>query len=100
MSVNGVPLVSTPIRLPDDPADARGVLSAHLSPNFEYASYGFLTELEADAQTVQRILTRQGDKLMVRFEIPHTAARKGGLNLYGSRMGAFPLGPTMLLETG
>lgn len=96
VSLNGVPL--SDVRLPDDPADSRGVLSAHLNPNFEYASYGFLTELETDAQTARHILTRQGDKLVARFEIPHSAAKRGGLNLYGARMGTFPLGPTVLLE--
>jgi len=100
VSVNGVPLSGAPVRLPDDPADARGVLSAHLHPNFEYASYGFLTRLEGDAETVRRILAAdQGGELTVRFEIPHTAAARGGLNLYGARMGAFPLAPTVLLET-
>lgn len=98
VSLNGVPLSG--VRLPDDPADSRGVLSAHLYPNFEYVSYGFLTELETDARTAQHILTRQGGKLVVRFEIPHSAAKRGGLNLYGARMGAFPLGPTVLVEVG
>jgi hypothetical protein len=99
VTVNGVQL-SDSVRLPDDPADARGVLSAHLSPNFEYASYGFLTTLEADAKTARRILAASADgKLAVRFEIPQNAVKRGGLNLYGARMGAFPLDPTVLLDT-
>jgi hypothetical protein len=100
VSVNGLPLTDAPLRLPDDPADARGVLSAHLSPNFEYASYGFLTRLEVGAETARRILAASRDgKLLVRFEIPHSAAKRGGLNLYGARMGAFPLDPTLFLES-
>ncbi len=96
VSINGVPLGTT--RLADDPADARGVLSAHLNENFEYASYGFLTALEADAETSRRILAAAQDgELTICFEVPRTG-KAGGLNLYGARMGAFPLDPTLFLD--
>jgi hypothetical protein len=49
VSVNGVPIGQT-VHLPDDPADARGVLSLHRAENFEFGSYGYLTELAADAE--------------------------------------------------
>jgi hypothetical protein len=98
VTVNGVRLGAA--RLPDDPADARGVLSAHLNENFEYASYGFLTTFEADAETAQRILTASANgELTLRFEVPRTG-RAGGLNLYGARMGAFPVDPTLFLDMG
>src|SRR5207244_395473 len=68
VSINGIQLGA--VRLPDDPADARGVLSLHLNENFEYASYGFLTKLEADAATAQRILAAgKGGEMTVRFEV-------------------------------
>ena len=40
---------------------------------------------------------------MVRFEVPgsrreRTAGAQGGLNLYGARMGAYPLDPTLFLD--
>jgi hypothetical protein len=96
VTVNGVPLGTA--RLPDDPADARGVLSAHLAPNFEYTSYGFLTELKADAETARRIVAAsKGGEMILRFEIPRTG-KMGGLNLYGSRMGAFPVDPTLFID--
>jgi hypothetical protein len=96
VTVNGIPLGTT--RLPDDPADARGVLSAHFSPNFEYASYGFLTTLEADAATARQILAAsRNSELLLRFEIPRIGWI-GGINLYGERMGAFPVGPTLFIE--
>ena len=104
VSINGVPLDT--VVLPDDPADARGVLSAHLYENFEYASYGFLTTLHADAETTRRILAAsQNGELTVRFEVPRSAsahsphASANGLNLYGARMGAYPIGPTLFLDT-
>jgi hypothetical protein len=95
-SVNGVSLGE--VELPDDPADARGVLGAHLSPSFELASYGFLNTLHADADQARRILDASaGGKLVVCFEVAagHSA---GGLNLYGSRMGAYPIDPMLLLD--
>lgn len=96
VSLNGIAIGT--VHLPDDPADARGVLSAHLHENFEYASYGFLIDLQVEKDTVQRILAaRPEDDIMVRFEVPRTG-KSTGLNLYGARAGAYPLDPTLLLE--
>ncbi|HEX2186686.1 MAG TPA: glycoside hydrolase family 2 TIM barrel-domain containing protein, partial [Chloroflexota bacterium] len=99
VSINGVSL--GPVRLADDPADARGVLSIHLHEPFEFASFGFLTTVRADAATARRILeagsSGQGGEVTVRFEVPRTATR-GGLNLYGARMGAYPMDPTLFVD--
>ena len=96
VSVNGV-LIGQ-VRLPDDPADAAGVLSAYLSEHWEPSSYGFLTTLDAGTETARRALAeaREG-QLVVRFEVPRTG-RRGGLNLYGARMGAYPLDPTVFID--
>ena len=84
--------------LSDDPADSRGVLSAHLYPNFEYASYGFLTELAVSAETARRMLqASQNGGIVVRFEVPR-AGWMGGLNLYGARMGGVPVDPTLFVD--
>ena len=97
VAVNGVPLGT--VALLDDPADAAGVLSAHNSPEWEFASYGFLTTLAADATKLRQIAegTRDGE-LRVRFEVPRRGVR-GGLNLYGARLGAYPIDPLLILET-
>lgn len=93
------------VHLPDDPADARGVLSAHNSETWEPSSYGYLTTLEADAALTRRILAAAPDgRLVVRLEVPgsrreRTAGAQGGLNLYGDRMGAYPVAPTLFLDT-
>ncbi len=98
VTLNGIRLGAS--RLPDDPADARGVLSAHGSENFEFASYGFLTTLEADGDTARRIVAAcENGELIVRFEVPRTG-KMGGLNLYGARAGAFPVDPTLFVEGG
>jgi hypothetical protein len=102
------------VRLPDDPADARGVLSLHYSDHWEPASYGFLHTFEADEATTQRIFAAsqgsddetqsapvaqgvQAGRLLIRFEVPRGGIA-GGVNLYGARMGAYPLDPTIFLD--
>jgi hypothetical protein len=96
VSVNGVRLGET--TLADDPADAAGVLSLHLNEDFECASYGELISLEADADQTAQILDAVRDgALTVRFEVPRDGVR-GGLNLYGDRMGATPVAPTLFLD--
>ncbi len=96
MSINGVSLGEATIA--DDPADARGVLSAHLHENFEFASYGFLTTLQVDAAKAREILAAsENGEIIVRFEVPRVAGANG-LNLYGERMGAYPVAPTVFLD--
>ena len=96
VSVNGVPVGT--VALPDDPADARGVLSAHNSTEWEFASFGFLSDIVANGETAARILaaTVHG-QLAVRFEVPRSGLR-GGLNLYGARLGAYPIDPMVILD--
>lgn len=94
--VEGVPLGAA--LLPDEPADARGVLSAHLSPDWEPSSYGYLTDLEARGEEARAIAERaRRGAIRVRFEV-RAGERCGGLSLFGERMGAYPLAPTLLLE--
>ena len=38
----------------------------------------------------------QSGRLLIRFEVPRSAA--GGINLYGARMGAYPVDPTVFLD--
>jgi hypothetical protein len=74
------------------------VLSAHNSPHWEPCSYGTLIQLEANADLTQRIMEASTDgRLLVRFEVPRTGYA-GGLNLYGARMGAYPVDPVLFLE--
>jgi hypothetical protein len=93
------------VHLPDDPADARGVLSLHYSENWEPASYGYLHTLEADEATTRRIFEAaqsgapgvQAGRLLIRFEVPRGGVA-GGINLYGARMGAYPVDPMVFLD--
>lgn len=97
VTVNGVCLAQ--LRLPDDPADARGVLSHHHGR--DPGSYGYLLDLHLTGEAlapVRRALLA-GDPLVLRFTIPADAPHPGGLALYGERLGCYPLDPTVVLET-
>ena len=85
ISVNGVEIET--IRIPDCPADARGVLSyIHGQPG----TYGYLYRVKVDPSVVFK---NEADALTVRYEVKADAAAIGGVALYGSRMGRYPTGP-------
>jgi len=92
VSINGVSVGQ--VQLPDDPADARGVLSHHNS--VDPGSYGFLTELTLDGAALQQALAGQ-NSLQIRFTVASESGYAGGLSLYGERVGSYPVGPTILL---
>lgn len=90
VSVNGVE--SDTIRIPDCPADARGVLSyIHGQPG----TYGYLHNIKADPSLV---LNGETNTLKVRYEVKSDAEAKGGFALYGARMGRYPIGPHLLIH--
>jgi len=96
VSVNGVEIGWA--TLPDDPADARGVLSHHnwIDPG----SYGYLTDVAADADALAAVKATLagGEPLRVRFTVPTESA--GGLALYGEEAGHYPVAPTLLVMGG
>ena len=104
VDINGVK-VATWV-LPDDPADARGVLSHWRG--VERGSYGFLQVADASsaslAVAVSNRLRVVGAKqfasplLIVRFTVPASATHRGGLAIYGENMGYAPLDPTVTLK--
>ena len=90
VSVNGSEVDT--IRIPDCPADARGVLSyIHEHPGI----YGYLHSVKIDTQLV---LNGKSDTLTVRYEVKSDAEAKGGFALYGARMGRYPVGPHLLMH--
>ena len=90
ISVNGVEIDT--IRIPDCPADARGVLSyIHGEPGI----YGYLHNVKVDPSL---ILNGKADTLTVRYEVKADAEAKGGFTLYGARMGRYPTGPHLLIQ--
>ena len=90
ISVNGVEIDT--IRIPDSPADARGVLSyIHGEPGI----YGYLHNIKFEAS---RVLKDASDPLTVRYEVKADAEAKGGFALYGARRGRYPIGPHLLIQ--
>ena len=90
ISINDVEIDT--IRIPDSPADARGVLSyIHGEPGI----YGYLHNIKFEAS---RVLKGASDTLTVRYEVKADAEAKGGFALYGARMGRYPTGPHLLIQ--
>ena len=90
ISVNGAEIDT--IRIPDCPADARGVLSyIHGQPGI----YGYLYNIKLDPSIV---LNGKADTLSIRYEVKADAEAKGGFALYGARMGRYPTGPHLLIR--
>ena len=90
LSVNGVEIDT--LRIPDCPADARGVLSyIHGEPGI----YGYLHNVKVDPSL---LLNGKAGTLTVRYEVKADAEAKGGFTLYGARMGRYPTGPHLLIR--
>ncbi|CUU37360.1 Glycosyl hydrolases family 2 [Armatimonadetes bacterium DC] len=80
--------------LPDDPADARGVLS-HWA-GVERGSYGYLMEASISVDPLVQAELAKERAIRVRLIVPPDKA--GGLALYGATMGCYPLPPTVIVE--
>jgi hypothetical protein len=96
ISIGGVDL--GPMDLPDDPADARGVLSHQAY--FHHGSYGFLGRRELDLSANPALLERLRRDPTVRVILTVAEGDMArGLSVYGERTGRYPLDPTVILET-
>jgi hypothetical protein len=92
--VNGVPAGRS--SLADDPADHRGILSWHHQARDrrlrEAGSYGELVRIALPREAVEAAAA--AGELVIRFEVDPSLP--GGLALYGSRFGRFPLDPSLV----
>jgi hypothetical protein len=82
--------------LHDDPADSRGILSWHAQPRdghlHEAGSYGQLLRVPIPADAIAEAV-RAGE-VVVRLEVDD--ALPGGLAIYGSKFGRYPVDPTVV----
>ena len=87
-----------PVDLPDDPADARGLLSHQAY--FHHGSYGYLTRREIDLSAHPDLIDRlrRQPTLRVILTVPE-GDQAHGLSVYGERTGRYPLDPTVIVET-
>jgi hypothetical protein len=85
-------LVAT-IKLPDDPADHRGILSWFAQKQdrnlSEAGSYGFLVKTEIP----EDILKSANGKVVITLR-----TEANGLAIYGSQFGRYPLDPTLQID--
>jgi hypothetical protein len=95
VSVNG--RLVEQIALPDDPADARGVLS-HLA-GVEHGSHGELVDGLVTLTESDRTHLAAGEPLVLRLAVPPDAVHPGGLCIYGADTGELPLDPTLDIHT-
>ncbi len=94
LTINGV---RQPMHtLPDDPADARGVLSHHRA---QQGGYGYLDKTTVQAGQIPEIVSaaKKDGRLHIRWEVPANAEHIGGLAIYGDQLGCYPLDPTVIL---
>ena len=87
------------VHFPDDPADARGILSHACGK--DPGSYGYLTRLKVSGDRLSRVIRNISERriLSMVFEVPPDAEHKGGFALYGDRMGRYAVDPTLVLVT-
>ncbi len=95
ISLNGRPIER--IDLPDDAADARGVLS-HLA-QIEHGSHGELVDGKIELTDTDRARLESGEPLVLRIAVPEDAAHAGGLCLFGASTGEMPLDPSLEIHT-
>lgn len=79
--------------LPDDPADARGVLSHHYG--HQPGSYGYLVTCRMGAEALKDVSNAKD--LTIRFEVPTSRPHPGGLAIFGDRLGRYTMDPTVVL---
>jgi hypothetical protein len=83
--------------LPDDPADARGVLS-HLAA-IEHGSHGELVDGLIKLDDNDRARMNAGEPMILRLAVPNDAPQAGGLCIFGADTGELPLDPTLDIHT-
>ncbi|MDP9099011.1 MAG: glycoside hydrolase family 2 [Verrucomicrobiota bacterium] len=94
MLLNGVAVYRT--ILPNHPHDARGALS-YL--NGGRGAYGYLTHATVEGVLLEEVkAAMKGSRVRLRCAVPRDEGPQGGLTVYGSGCGRYPLGPTLIVE--
>ncbi len=80
--------------LPDDPADARGVLSHWAGA--ERGSYGYRCEATLELTPELRARLQRERVVPIRLTVPPD--KPGGVAIYGAQMGCYPMEPVLILH--
>jgi hypothetical protein len=109
ISLNGEKIAET--KLPDDPADHRGLLSwMNQEPGWawgstdrskrwlldEAGSYGYLVTAQLPKGKIRKAFTE--GKAIIRLEVKDADQDRGGLSVYGKESGMFPLDPSIIIK--
>ncbi|OHB66241.1 MAG: hypothetical protein A2V70_04985 [Planctomycetes bacterium RBG_13_63_9] len=81
--------------LPDDPADARGVLSHQA--RYQHGSYGYLVRQQADL--TKHVALREALRNEAFVPLVFRAVDGHGLSIYGRRLGRYPIDPVLIIRT-
>ncbi len=92
--VNGITVET--VRLPDDPADARGVLSHHAG--IDPGAYGYLVDVPVTGDALTSVAQSESNEIVLRFEVEADAEYPGGLAFYGATRGSLPIDPMLFIE--
>lgn len=94
MLLNGVPVYRT--ILPNHPHDARGALSYLRGGR---GAYGYLTHATVEGALLDEVKAgMKGNRVRLRCTVPRDGTFEGGLTVYGSDGGRYPIGPTLIVD--
>ena len=94
MLLNGVPVYQT--ILPNHPHDARGALSYLRGGR---GAYGYLSRVRVEGSLLAQVLGKmKNGHLRLRCLVPKESEPEGGLTIYGSVCGRYPIPPTLIVE--
>jgi hypothetical protein len=94
LALNGIPVYRT--ILPNHPHDARGALSYLRGGR---GAYGYLTHARIEGDLLEQVIAKmKGDHLRLRCSVPREEKPHGGLTIYGSTSGRYPIPPTLIVE--
>ncbi len=112
VTINANGQVIDEVELPDDPADHRGILSwmnqeagSPFGSNDrskpwlldEAGSYGYLVKATLDEMAEKDALEK--GKVIIQLFVDETSAERGGLSIYGSNSGRFPMDLAIVIHT-
>lgn len=94
MSLNNIRIYQS--TLPNHPHDARGALSYFREAR---GAYGYLAHAAVEEEVLRQVMTGvEGDTLRLRCSVPQESQPHGGLTVYGSDCGRYPIPPTLIFE--
>lgn len=94
MLLNGIPIYHA--ILPNHPHDARGALSYLRGGN---GAYGYLSHARIEGDLFHQVVGKMKEgQIRLRCLVPRDQQPQGGLTIYGSSSGRYPIPPTVIIE--